>query len=45
VAFCDGTSEPIELVRLERRKTVTVRRTVPQSGIGALLRGDLSGNP
>jgi effector-binding domain-containing protein len=37
VAFCDDMSEPIELVRLERRKTVTVRRTVPQSGIGALF--------
>ena len=30
-------SEPIELVRLERRQALTIRRTVPQSGLGALF--------
>ena len=38
-------SEPIELVRLERRTTVTVRRTVPQSGIGALFEEIFPGIP
>lgn len=30
-------SEPIELVRLERQQTLTVRRIVPQSGLGAFF--------
>jgi effector-binding domain-containing protein len=37
MAFCDAVSGPIELVRLEARRALTVRRTVPQSGIGALF--------
>jgi effector-binding domain-containing protein len=30
-------SEPIELVRLERREALTLRRTIPQSGLGAFF--------
>jgi effector-binding domain-containing protein len=30
-------SEPIDIVRLERQRTLTVRRTVPQSGLGAFF--------
>jgi effector-binding domain-containing protein len=30
-------SEPIDIVRLERRQTLTVRRTVPGAGLGAFF--------
>jgi effector-binding domain-containing protein len=30
-------SEPIEQVRLERRQALTIRRTIPQSGLGAFF--------
>jgi hypothetical protein len=35
MAFCGQHERAIEIVRLERTQTLTVRRTVPPSGLGA----------